>query len=249
MKTPDRRGMTALLTLPLLRPIGTLMISLGLAAGGLWSLVTIDMDFLPAFTVPKISILAPYRGLPAGEIREMVTLPLEEALSSINGLKHIASLSRDGLALMECTFPWGTDRTLSGLQAREIIDTAYPSLPLEAEKPRVLPVNPGDIPIIVLGLYPESGDLSLARRLADREIRMRLQQIEGVGSIQVRGGREEEVHVEIDPSLLSGKGLSLPALAEKLSGMNMDYPAGTVTEGPVEYLVKVKARAESIEQL
>ncbi|MBN2049766.1 MAG: efflux RND transporter permease subunit, partial [Spirochaetales bacterium] len=249
MKTTKPRRPGGGIPLPLRRPVGTLMIGAALVLGGLGSLSTIDMDFLPDISVPKISVIAPYQGLPAAEIREMITLPLEESLLSLKGLKNMESLSRDGLALLELSFPWGTDRALAGLQTREIIDTAYLTLPSEAEKPQVLPVDPGDLPIIVLAVYPKAEDLSLARRLSEREIRMRLQQIEGVGSIQIRGGLEEEIHLEADPSLLAGRGLSIPTLAEEISGMNMDYPVGTVTEGSVEYLVKVKARAESLQEL
>jgi multidrug efflux pump subunit AcrB len=231
------------------KPIGTLMLALALASGGAWAGFNMRLDFLPDFSVPKLTVIAQYQGLPAEEIRSLITIPLEDSLSSLGGLKNMKSISRDGLSLIELKFPWGTDRTLAGIETREIIDTAYLNLPSKAPKPQVLPLDPGDIPIIVIGVYPHDGDLCLARRLADRELRSRLQRIEGVGSIQVAGGLEEEIHVDTDPFLLAARGYSLGDLTAALGNSNIDHPSGTITEGRIEYLVKTKANTAGLKEL
>jgi len=231
------------------RPVGTLMLCIGLSLGGIWAGFNMRLDFLPDFSVPKLTIIAPYRGLPSDEVRGMITIPLEDALSSAGGLKNMKSISRDGLALIELEFPWGTDRTLTGIRCREIIDYAYISLPSDAPKPQVLAADPGDIPIITLAVYPKNGDLSCARRIADKELRSRLQRIEGVGSIQISGGTEQEIHIDVDPRLLAGRGFTLSELSGLLESSNIDYPAGTLTEGDLEYIVKTKAQVQNTTDL
>ncbi len=231
------------------RPVGTIMLWTGLITGGIWTLFNIRTDFLPDFSVPRLTVISTYQGLPADEIRRLITIPLEDSLSSLGGLRRIKSISRDGLSLIELEFPWGTDRTEAGLETRGVIDLAWHNLPSDASKPRVLAVDPGDQPIITLGIFPKNGSLSLARRIADRELRSRLQRIEGVGSIQLSGGLTDEVKVEVDPKRLAGLGYTLPALASALEGANIDYPAGTITEGNTEYLVKTRSRAQSLMEL
>ena len=171
----------------------------------------------------------------------MVTKPLEDALSSAGDLKSISSISRDGLALIRLEFPWGTDTLRSGLRCREIIDTAWSGLPHNAPKPRLLSEDPGDIPILTFAVFPVNGSLSSAKRLAEHQLRSRLQRIEGVGSVQLSGGRDEEILVETDPELLSKLGYTLSDIADLISSSNIDYPAGTLTEGKTEYIVKTRA--------
>lgn len=231
------------------RPVGSLMLWLGLLLGGIWAGMNMRLDFLPELSIPRLTIVAQYQGLPAGEIRSLLTIPLEDSLSSLGGLRNMKSISRDGLSLIELEFPWGTDRTEAGMRTREVIDLAWHSLPSEAAKPHVLTIDPGDVPIITIAVFPKTGSLQLARRLSDRELRSRLQRIDGVGSIQVSGGLVEEIHIEADSARIANLGYSLPALADVVSNSNIDYPADTITEGTTEYLVKTKSRAEDLETL
>ena len=231
------------------RPVGTIMLWTGLILGGIWAAYHIRTDFLPDFSVPKLTVISTYHGLPAGEIRQLITIPLEDSLSSLGGLRKIKSISRDGLSLIELEFPWGTDRTAAGLETRGIIDLAWHNLPSDASKPRVLAIDPGNLPIITLGVFPKHGSLALARRLADRELRSRLQRIEGVGSIQLSGGLIDEIVVGADSEKLASLGYTLPVVASAIEASNIDYPAGTLTEGSTEYLVKTRSRAETLSEL
>ncbi|HAK47301.1 MAG TPA: hypothetical protein DCO79_15455, partial [Spirochaeta sp.] len=238
-----------IINLLLKRPVGVIMLWAGIILGGIWAGLTMEADFLPAFSVPKLTVIAPWQGVPASQIRELVTIPLEDSLSSLGGLKEINSISRDGIAVIELEFPWGTDRTEAGIRTREVIDLAWQRLPSDASKPQVLAADPGDVPIITLAVYPKNGDLMIARRLAARELRARLQRIEGVGSVQVSGGLVEEVLIRADFEAAAGIGYTLPVIAQALEASNIDSPSGTITEGRTEYIVKTRARAQNITEL
>ena len=147
--------------------------------------------------------------MPAAEVRVLIAIPLEDALSSAKGMKRVSSLSREGSATLTLEFHWGSDMRMAAVEVREIIDVAYSSLPSDTAKPLVLPADPDEEPVMIVGLFPKKGDLGLARRLADREIKTALQQVPGVGTVTLVGGVDEEIRVLADQESMSARGLSL----------------------------------------
>ena len=231
------------------RPIGVLMLWTGIITGGIWAAASMTTDFLPELCVPELSVLTTCAGLPAEEMRRMVTIPLEDALSSVSGLKNINSTSRDGVSVIMLEFPWGTDRTAAGIQTREAVDLCWHSLPSKASKRRVLSAAPGDIAILTLAVLPGNCSLSAARALADRDIRSRLQQVDGVGSIRVSGGTVEEVHIDVDPAAAAAAGCTISDISAAVATCNIECPAGSITEGRTDYLIKTSHKASGIEDI
>lgn len=242
--------MRKIVLLVLSRPVAAFIAFAALAAGGMLAATRTPLDFLPRMEVPQITIATAFGGLPAADVRELVTIPLEDALSGMGGLKRIRSYSRDGSSLIQLTLDWGTSMDVAALRAREIIDIAYLSLPSQADKPLVLPVDPGEEPILLLGVFPKEGaDASLVRDMADREIRSALQQVEGVGSLQVFGGRREFIEIRVDQSLLGRTGQSLSTLADSIGAMNAEYPSGSLDDGDTRYIIKTDGRRSSWKDL
>ncbi|MDF1569348.1 MAG: efflux RND transporter permease subunit, partial [Spirochaetaceae bacterium] len=232
------------------RPVATFIAFLALAGAGILAAFRTPLDFLPRMEVPQITVATSFPGLPAADIRELVSIPLEDALSGLGGLKRIRSYSRDGSSLIQLTLDWGSPMAVAALRAREIIDVAYLSLPSQAEKPLVLPVDPGEEPVLLLGVFTREGrDPSLVRELADREIRSALQQVKGVGSLQVSGGRRELIEIKVDQSCLGRTGQSLSDLADAVGAMNAEYPSGSLDDGDTRYIIKTDGRRESWEEL
>ena len=224
------------------RPVSTIMVFAALIIVGMFAAFSLGVSDLPEVHLPKLVVSTAYPGLPAQEVRTLVTLPLEDSLASARGLKHVESISREGTSTLTLEFHWGTDLRVAGVEVREALDAARSLLPADAKKPLVLPVDPADEPLAVVAVYPKNGDLSLAKRLASKEVRTRLQQVKGVGSVVVVGGRDEEIRVEADRSRLKARGLTLTDLAQILAASNYDYPAGTLIEGGDELVVKAQGR-------
>jgi multidrug efflux pump subunit AcrB len=103
--------------------------------------------------------------------------------------------------------------------------------------------------VLLVGVFPRSGDLSFARRLAEREIKTRLQQVSGVASVGVVGGARDEVKVLVDQEKAAARGVTLADIAEALAGSNVDSPAGSITEGSTELLVKTEGPAKDVPAL
>jgi HAE1 family hydrophobic/amphiphilic exporter-1 len=231
------------------RPVTILMIFLGLIIFGLIAAFDLDLEFLPDIQIPRLIVSASYPGLPPPEMKDLVTVPLEDSLSSVKGLRSLFSVSREGQSTLELEFHWGTDMMMAAVETREAIDLVYPMLPADAKKPVVLPVNPGEEPVIWIGVFPKEGDITLARRLAERELKTRLQQVDGVGSVVVMGGTKEEVKILVDQDKCTGRGITLEGIANILAGMNFDFPAGSFKEGGIEFLVKAEGKVDRIEEL
>jgi HAE1 family hydrophobic/amphiphilic exporter-1 len=232
------------------RPVAITMITVTLALLGVLAAAMLPVDFLPELDIPELTVVTRFEGLPSTEVRELITIPLEDTLSSSEGLKNIRSVSTDGLSIIDLEFHWGTDMAVAGAQTRELIDIGFLSLPNEAERPIVLPVDPSETPVLMLGLFPQADvPLSTVRQLAEREIRTAVQQVRGVGSVQLVGGRREEIHVDVDQEMMSARNLSVQNLAALLSANNLEYPAGSIEEGDLEYIVKADGRATSLQAI
>ncbi len=231
------------------RPVGTLMLYAGLVFFGVFASTNLPLDFLPAISMPTIVVSAAYPGASSEEVRQLVTIPLEDAFASMKGIRALRSISRRGVATLTLDFQWNTNMTLAGVEAREIIDSTFPLLPQEAERPQVLPVDPNAQPVLILGVRSTDEDLGKARRLADREIKTALQQVDGVGSVILVGGSENEVQIQVDQSRLVSTGLTIDDVASFLAGANIDLPAGSFTEGTREFLVRTNGRVGTPEEL
>jgi hydrophobic/amphiphilic exporter-1 (mainly G- bacteria), HAE1 family len=231
------------------RPVGTLMLYVGLVFFGVFASTNLPLDFLPAISMPTIVVSAAYPGASSEEVRQLVAIPLEDAFASMKGIRALRSISRRGGVTLTLDFQWNTNMTLAGVEAREIIDTTFPLLPQEADRPQVLPVDPNAQPVLILGVRSTDDDLGKARRLADREIKTALQQVDGVGSVILVGGSESEVQVQIDQDRLDATGFAIDDVASFLAAANVDLPAGSFTEGSSEFLVRTNGRVSTPEEI
>ncbi len=241
--------MRGLINAAVSRPISTLMVFVTLVLLGIVAASTLGMAALPEVHVPKMVVSTAYPGLPADEIRSLITQPLEDALSGVRGMKHVESVSREGVSTITMEFHWGTDLRLAGVELRETIDRVFSTLPADTQKPQVLPIDPGDDPLVIIAIKVKNGDRLMARRLADRELKSRLQQVRGAGMIVVVGGQAEEIRLLVDRQALYGHNTTIPELSRAIAAANYDYPAGMITEGEKQLMVKAVGAVTSPEAL
>ena len=226
------------------RPVTVIMATLVALALGAVSLSSLSVNFYPPIATPRLTVATSYPGLPAKEVLELLTIPIEDSLSSLQGLRHIKSSSLDGISLIECQFSWGTDMKEAGVQARETVDIAALALPEGAARPMVLPVNPSERAVLTIGAFPKEGmDVMSLKRLCDREIKAVAQQAEGVGSIQILGGLDEELLVEPDPVKSVSYGLTAQGISNVIQATNVEVPAGSIERGSLEYVIKTESTA------
>jgi multidrug efflux pump subunit AcrB len=230
------------------RPVSVIMFLGALLLGGIFSYTVLPLQRLPEFPFPRVTVETLYPGLGAEDIRSVITIPIEDALSSVKGLERMRSVSRDGASLTVLDFRWGTDGGAASVLVREAIDAIYPSLPEGAAKPAVIPGDPGEDAQIILAVRSPLGPV-FARNLAEYEIRSLLRRIDGVGAVMLCGGEREELEIKVDLQKSLSRGLPPAVLAEILATETANMPAGNAREGDKELVVVSRGRPGTAEEL
>jgi multidrug efflux pump subunit AcrB len=231
------------------RPVTVIMIMAALVIAALFSLSFLSLDRLPELSFPKVTVETLYPGMAAAELRSIITIPVEDALSPVKGLERMRSISRDGASVISLDFRWGTDPMAASALVREAIDAVYPSLPQGVRKPAVLPgdyVNEAHALIAVRSLRDDG---SFARNIAEYELASRLKRIEGTASVILAGGNKPEERLRLDVPRLAVRGLGALDFVRVLSGETADIPAGNAREGDRELVVLSSGRPASAEEL
>ena len=230
------------------RPIATFMVFLAVLVLGGFSLTRIAIDLYPDITFPVIMVMTNYEGAAPLEVEKMVTEPLEKMVSTVNNIKEVSSVSSDGNSVIIMNFDWGTNMDEAANDVRENISLVKGALPEGADDPLTFKFDPSLMPLMVLSL---SGDQDLARlrHLADEDIRYELEQLEGVTSVEVAGGKEREIQVQVDRSRLASVGLSLTQLAGTLRAENLNLPGGYLESGEKEFFVRTMGEFTQVSQI
>jgi len=230
------------------RPITTFMVFLAILVLGGFSLTRIAIDLYPDITFPVIMVMTNYEGAAPLEVEKMVTEPLEKMVSTVNNIEKVNSVSSDGSSFITVSFDWGTDMDEAANDVRENISLVKGGLPEGAEDPLIFKFDPSLMPLMVLSLSGDQ-DLVQLRHLADEDIRYELEQIEGVASVEVTGGKEREIQVQVDRSRLASVGLSLAQIVDTLQAENLNLPGGYLESGEKEFFVRTMGEFTQASQI
>jgi len=229
------------------RPVATAMVYLGVILLGGVSLSRLSVDLLPDLAYPKLTVWTPYADAGPIEIEEFVTKPIEEAASTVAGLRKVRSVSREGLSLVMLEFHWGVDMDFASLAVREKLDQLRWILPREAGRPSILRLDPRSQPVMALSV--SGGDLIRLRDFARDVIKRRLEQLKGVALAVVTGGLEREIHVDVDTRRLATYGLPIDQVSAALAAANYSLPGGTLKKGLYRYSLRALGEFQSPEEI
>ncbi|MDZ7372390.1 MAG: efflux RND transporter permease subunit [candidate division KSB1 bacterium] len=202
---------------------------------GLVGLRQLPIDLLPNISYPAITIRTEYPGTAPAEVENLITKPIEEAVSVVSGVVEVTSVSRPGLSEVVVEFDWNTNMDFASLEVREKLDLL--NLPRDASKPVLYRFDPSLDPIMRIGLYGE-GSLVGLRLLAEKRIKQEIESLAGVAAVKVSGGLEEEIHVLIDEPRLAQLNLPITLVVSRLAQENIDLTGGRLKDGQAEYLVR-----------
>lgn len=228
------------------RPVTITMFTLAILIFGLISFDNLSIDLLPDITFPTLTVRTEYDGSAPGEVENLISKPIEEALGIVSGVSRVSSISRPGLSDVVLEFNWGTNMDFAAIDVREKLDNV--NLPRDATKPVLLRFDPSLDPIMKISLYGEK-DLVTLRLLAEEDVKRRLENIEGVAAIKISGGLEEEIYVELNEARLAYLGIPVAQVINRLGQENVNLTGGTLKEGEAEYLVRTLNQFTSIEEI
>jgi HAE1 family hydrophobic/amphiphilic exporter-1 len=215
------------------RPVATSMLFLAIIMLGTVSLVRLPVDLLPDISFPRLLVYTTYRDAGPREIEERISTPIEQAVSTVGGLRRLSSASRDGVSVVTLEFLWGTKMDFAALQIREKLDQIRWQLPQQADRPTLLRQDPREQPILTLAVAGE--DLYRLRELSRQVFKRRLEQIEGIALATVTGGFEREIQIEVNMTRLAALGLSLEKVEQALKAASDNRPGGTIRKGQFRY--------------
>ncbi len=230
------------------RPIFTIMVSLIVIILGAVALTRLPIDLMPDITSPTISISTSYAKASPLSMEELVTRPIEEAVSAVPGVDEITSQSSEGNSNVQVSFVWGTDLDAASNDIRDRLDRIISRLPDGANRPSLRKFDLAATPVLMMGVTSNLEALTL-RRIIDEQISYRLERVEGVASVNIMGGLTREVHINLDPIKLSALKVPMEQVISRIKAANVNQPAGNVYRGNYQITVRVPGVFENLEEL
>ncbi len=230
------------------RPIVTVVTMLILVIFGLFALVNLEVDEFPDLTNPIVFVAVPYPGASPSQVEREVVEPMEEAFSALSGVDEIRSTSLDGFAQVTVTFIFSKDPDQASQDVRDAISSIRNDLPLEMEEPLLRKFDPDDFPIVSLVLASDTVTPAQLTLLADPGITRKLRGINGVAQVEVVGGVEREISVNLRPADLEAAGVTVAQVVTAVQSQNLAAPVGRVEDRLTEQSIRLRGRLESPEE-
>jgi HAE1 family hydrophobic/amphiphilic exporter-1 len=230
------------------RPVFTIMVILIVLILGGVSLFRLPIDLMPDITYPTLTIRSNYENASPEEIEDLVTRPIEEAMSAVPGVESVYSTSAEGVSNVRVTFSWGTDLDTASNDIRDRLDRIISHLPDETERPTLLKFDIANFPVLIFGASGNLNPLQM-RKIIDDQVKYRIERVPGVASLDVWGGYEREIQVNLDAARIKAMGLPLDLILSRIKAGNLNLPAGTIDRGTLEVTMRTSGQYSSLDQL
>ena len=197
---------------------------------GVYCYLVLPRESDPDITIPNVFVTTDYRGVSPTDMETAVTIEIEKKLKGLDGVKKIQSVSSEGLSSINIEFVTGTDIDKALQDVKDKVDEAKGELPTDLENdPSVFEVNFSELPIVVFSMSGDSG-LAKLKEIAD-DLKDDIEAIPGVLEVEVTGGLEREIRVEVFPEKLAYYGISIPIFQQILYSENQNTSGGAIRMG------------------
>ncbi|MCX7679652.1 MAG: efflux RND transporter permease subunit, partial [Spirochaetes bacterium] len=220
------------------RKITTAMMFLCISLIGTIAAMRLPIQLLPNIEFPTLTVITPYPHAVPIEVEKLVTKRIEEAVSSVTGVRDLCSESIEGLSLVTARFSWNTNMDFALIEAKEKVDMIKGSLPEEAEKSIVVKYDPQSEPSMIFAVKSQQIEFKKLRRILEREIIPLLERTHGVAMVEAYGGFKRQINVEADSDKMAARGVSFEDIVKAISAANYNFPAGNIEIGNKEYEVR-----------
>ena len=230
------------------RPVTMFMLSAIVVLLGAISLARLPVDLMPDIQQPTITVSVNYSGVGPLEMEELVTRPLEQAVSAVAGLRQVNSTSAEGRSNVRLSFNWGTDMSEAVDDVRTRIDRIRGRLPENADAPTIFKADSNAMPIINLAVEGDFDPVTL-REIAQNELSPRMERVPGVAAVTVNGGLRRQIHIDLSKEKITALNLSVNQVVQTLRTENQNVPLGEVSQGDATYLVRSQGQFTSIDDI
>ena len=222
----------------------TILLYLMVIVFGFYSFSTLPLALMPSMEVPAAIVYATYPGAGPEDIEQQVTKPLESAVAGLSGLDTLQSTSSENMAMLVVQFTDSTDLDDAMTDLRDKVSQVKSQLPDDASDPTVMSIDIDSMPVVQVAL--RGSDLATLQSIAEDDISPALERLDGVASVDISGGYEDEVAVKTNAARLKGYNLTITSVAQQLGADNMAIPGGDLDNGSQTLSVRTDGEYSSL---
>lgn len=230
------------------RPIFTSMVMLIVVVLGLVSLTRLRVDLFPSIELPTISVRTGFEGAGPEVVEAQITQIMEEIVATVPGVEEITSESSEGRSGLRVQFVWGTDIDTAALEVQAKLEDEINELPDDVQRPWVRKFDIESFPVVILGISSNMDPVQMTE-LINNQIRYRFARVPGVAQVDLFGGFNREIRIELDRTRLEALGLPLNQILQSIRDANLDRPSGSIEEGRYEVTLRAPAQFRNIEEI
>ena len=231
------------------RPVAVIMAVLIFVVLGIYSLTMLPMEMMPEMELSMALVYTSYPNVGSEEVENLVTKPIESAVSSVSGVSSVTSQSSEGTSLIMVEFSANTDMDQAVIDMEKNIDMYEAYLPDGVNSPMVLKLDTSMMPVAMLSVTYEGYDLIQTKQFIDDNIVNKLEAVDGIASVTVSGAQDKQIEVVIDPQKVFGYNMSLSDVASSIAYQNQNAPAGTTEAMGKTMPVKTIGKFSDIKQI
>ncbi|HEX8292013.1 MAG TPA: efflux RND transporter permease subunit [Pyrinomonadaceae bacterium] len=223
------------------RPVFATMLILSLVVVGVFSFSTLGVDLFPKIDLPTITVTVVDPGAGPQEVETEITDKVEAAVNTISGIDELRSTSVEGVSQVFITFLLDKNADVAAQEVRDKVGLIRGDLPETAEDPIVQKLDTDAAPVLRIAVSAGKS-LREVTDIADKEIKERIESINGVGNVEIVGGATREIHVFVDPDKMRAYNVTVPEVVAAVRSQNMEVPGGRLDEGARELTVRTMGR-------
>lgn len=227
------------------RPVATIMMCLAIVVIGLMSYSSMGVGMFPNVDVPYVLVQTTLAGASPEEIETSVTKIIEESVNQVEGIDEIKSQSMEGASLVSIKFLMDKDGDVAAQEVRDKVELIKNELPDGTEAPVVQKLDMDSIAVLNVVV---SGDRDIVEltEIAKKKVKENIENIRGVGAVNIVGGREREIHITVNPLKLFSLNLPISDVAAALADQNVEIPGGRVEQQHQEYTLRILGRIPDV---
>ncbi len=206
------------------------------------------VDLFPDITLPIVTVTTIYPGAGPEEVETLISKIYEDEMSTLPGIKTLRSINSEGVSRVIAEFTLETDIKYAEQQVRDKVSSAKRKLPNDIDEPIIRRLDPADQPILIISLSASLSEADIFD-LAENQVKPRLEQVNQVGLVEIIGGRQREIHVELDRNKLKRHELSATTISNRIAAAGQNVPAGTVEDEKAETIIRTLGQFQNIQDI
>lgn len=229
------------------RSVTTTLIIVTMVVAGIMGMMSMSSQLLPDFDIPVAMVNIVWVGASPEDIDKLITSEVEESIKGIDGIKSVKGYSNQNASTVVVNLKYGTDVDEKVREIQTKINNIKNDLPKDIRDPVISKIDINASPIVIYNIF--GSDLVELYRVAKDTIKPSLEKVTGVAQVNISGGLEEEIRVEVDPTKLATYSLNIMTVKNILAASNINVPLGSLKEGDKEFVVKVRGEIETVEEV